>query len=68
MTSAHRVAIVRELIRQVAYQLWVKRGRPVGSPEVDWFRAEMLVDRLRSMWSLETCDITPFHNIDQRDS
>jgi len=23
-----------------AYQLWVQRGCPIGSPEVDWFQAE----------------------------
>jgi hypothetical protein len=22
-----------------AYDLWERRGRPIGSPEVDWFRA-----------------------------
>jgi hypothetical protein len=24
----------------LAYHLWERRGRPIGSPEVDWFRAE----------------------------
>ena len=23
-----------------AYELWVQRGCPIGSPEVDWFQAE----------------------------
>jgi hypothetical protein len=23
-----------------SYELWLERGCPVGSPEVDWFRAE----------------------------
>lgn len=23
-----------------AYRLWEKRGRPLGSPEVDWFEAK----------------------------
>ncbi len=23
-----------------AYQMWTERGCPLGSPEVDWFRAE----------------------------
>ena len=27
-------------IAQLAEQLWVERGRPFGSPEVDWLRAE----------------------------
>jgi hypothetical protein len=24
----------------LAYELWMQRGCPLGSPEVDWFRAE----------------------------
>lgn len=27
-------------IAQLAEQLWNERGRPYGSPEVDWLRAE----------------------------
>lgn len=27
-------------IAALAYQLWMLRARPIGSPEVDWFRAE----------------------------
>jgi hypothetical protein len=23
-----------------AYELWIERGCPVGSPEVDWYQAE----------------------------
>jgi Protein of unknown function (DUF2934) len=23
-----------------SYELWLERGSPIGSPEVDWFRAE----------------------------
>jgi hypothetical protein len=53
MTSAHRVALLRELTLQVAYQFWTERGRPSGSPEVDWFHAQALLDRLRSIWMLE---------------
>jgi hypothetical protein len=29
-----------EQIEERAYQLWEQRGRPQGSPEVDWERAE----------------------------
>lgn len=29
-----------EIVRELAYQHWEKRGRPFGSPEVDWFAAE----------------------------
>ena len=27
-------------VAALAYQLWQDRGSPVGSPDVDWFRAE----------------------------
>jgi hypothetical protein len=30
----------RETIQAPAYDRWVARGRPVGSPEVDWLQAE----------------------------
>jgi hypothetical protein len=29
-----------EQIEKLAYQLWEERGRPLGSPGDDWFRAE----------------------------
>lgn len=32
-----------ELVAKLAYQLWEKRGHPIGSPEVDWFAAEQAV-------------------------
>lgn len=30
----------RAQIQGLAYQLWTERGRPIGSPEVDWLAAE----------------------------
>jgi Protein of unknown function (DUF2934) len=30
----------RDAIEARAYGLWVERGCPIGSPEVDWLRAE----------------------------
>jgi hypothetical protein len=27
-------------IRSLAYSLWEKRGKPLGTPEADWFEAE----------------------------
>ena len=30
----------RVQIEKLAYQRWVERGRPLGSPHEDWFRAE----------------------------
>ncbi|HYW43968.1 MAG TPA: DUF2934 domain-containing protein [Bryobacteraceae bacterium] len=29
-----------EKIEALAYQLWLERGSPAGSPEIDWRRAE----------------------------
>lgn len=29
-----------DLTAKLAYELWERRGPPVGSPEVDWFAAE----------------------------
>ena len=42
----------REQIEKLAYQLWEERGRPFGSPDEDWFRAEReFVER--SEWPLK---------------
>ena len=27
-------------VEKLSYQFWEERGRPLGSPEEDWFRAE----------------------------
>lgn len=32
-----------EFVAKLAYELWTKRGRPLGSPDVDWFAAEQAV-------------------------
>jgi hypothetical protein len=32
-----------EFVAKLAYQLWEARGRPFGSPEIDWFAAERAV-------------------------
>jgi hypothetical protein len=29
-----------EFVAKLAYKLWEERGRPFGSPDVDWFAAE----------------------------
>ena len=33
----------REFVEKLAYKLWERRGRPLGSPDVDWFAAEQAV-------------------------
>jgi DUF2934 family protein len=32
-----------ELVAKLAYKFWEERGRPIGSPEVDWLTAERAV-------------------------
>ncbi len=32
-----------EFVAKLAYKFWEERGRPLGSPEVDWFAAEQAV-------------------------
>ena len=38
-----------EQIEWLAYKLWEKRGKPIGSPEVDWFRAERFLQERSNM-------------------
>jgi hypothetical protein len=42
----------QEAIAKLAYQLWSERGRPEGSPEEDWFRAEELLRSSRALTAL----------------
>jgi len=36
-------------ISALAYELWIQRGCPLGSPEVDWFRAEEELTRRKEL-------------------
>jgi len=31
-------------IADLAYQLWLERGCPIGSDQEDWFRAELILE------------------------
>jgi len=33
-----------EFVEKLAYKLWEQRGRPLGSPDVDWSAAERAVN------------------------
>jgi Protein of unknown function (DUF2934) len=33
-----------EAVAKLAYQMWLDRGCPEGSPEEDWLRAERVLD------------------------
>jgi hypothetical protein len=36
-----------EEIERLAHQYWLDRGSPIGTPEEDWFRAEVEIRRRR---------------------
>ena len=40
--------IDESLIRAKAFELWLDRGAPLGSPESDWFSAKMLLESMDS--------------------
>jgi hypothetical protein len=40
----HSPSLRDDAIAKLAYQFWLERGSPEGSPEADWFRAELLLD------------------------
>jgi hypothetical protein len=42
-----------ELVQEIAYQHWEKRGSPLGSPEIDWFAAEKIVRAYLSASGIE---------------
>jgi hypothetical protein len=43
LTPDHLGENRREFVAKLAYQYWEDRGRPFGSPEVDWYQAERAV-------------------------
>jgi Protein of unknown function (DUF2934) len=43
--SEFLIGELHEVIKELAYEYWEERGRPLDSPEVDWYEAEQ---RLRS--------------------
>jgi len=49
-----------EEVERLAYQLWIERGRPVGTPLEDWDRAERLLRFSRDgSESAQTPDLAP---------
>jgi len=40
-SAPERIAAIAVL----AHRLWEERGCPHGSPEEDWYQAEMIIDR-----------------------
>ena len=39
----------RERVAEIAYELWLKRGCPIGSDQADWFEAEVILKNMT--WS-----------------
>lgn len=64
----------REMTAKLAYELWERRGRPLGSAEVDWFAAEKALASAQRDPKLDfpLCGITleanegPFVPVDQQ--
>ena len=51
-----------EFVAKLAYKLWEERGRPFGSPEVDWFAAERtLYSSLVASGLVATSEKAPQH-------
>jgi hypothetical protein len=51
-----------EFVAKLAYKLWEDRGRPFGSPEVDWFAAERtLYSSLVASGLVATSEKAPQH-------
>jgi len=42
-----------DLVQKLAYERWENRGRPLGSPEIDWFAAEKVVREYLSASGIE---------------
>lgn len=41
--QASECCLERNEVEHLAYELWDRRGRPVGSPDEDWLRAERIL-------------------------
>jgi hypothetical protein len=48
--AAIQGAVDHDAIAALAYEYWLQRGCPIGSPEEDWFRAEKEI-RNRQMFA-----------------
>lgn len=63
---------LHELTEKRAYEYWERRGRPYGSPEIDWFAAEKALAPSRrddfSLYSLRLeANEGPYHPIELSD-
>ncbi len=49
-----------QAISNLAYDLWLSRGQPIGSPEVDWEQAEQLLGRDNEIMDAGSIDVLSF--------
>jgi hypothetical protein len=47
-----------DAVARLAYDLWMERGCPMGSPEEDWYRAERIL-RIRTEDALSALSAPP---------
>jgi hypothetical protein len=51
--------MIDKLVTERAYRCWQERGRPIGSPEVDWNRAENDFEREQEWRGLRQTQTRP---------
>ena len=47
-------------VERLAYWLWQQRGKPLGSPDEDWFLAEQLLKRQYKQFELSMREMPLF--------
>jgi len=52
MIEADQFSPTADVIAVLAYGYWTERGRPIGSPEEDWLRAENEIKHNRTPGSV----------------
>ena len=62
LTTDFRGESRHDFVAKLAYKLWEQRGRPLGSPDVDWFAAEQaLYVSLAASRLIDPLPIDPQH-------
>jgi hypothetical protein len=53
--ASERNRVHRAAVERIAYSLWDKAGRPAGTSESDWYRAEAIFNNLVRQSGLDSC-------------
>jgi len=48
-------------IAVLAYEYWLERGCPIGSPEVDWYRAVEALSAIETLSAAQDVPLAAFH-------